>query len=236
MFHLVVDYLDFSWGYTVFLRCNWWSERQLCCDQSCRSSSLDDIHFWGTPRILFTWCYTFLGKSQDPPHLMLYLSGDPPGSSSLEAIPFWGNPQDPPHLMLYLSGESPGSSSLDAIPFWVTPRILLTWCYTFLGNPQDPPHLMLYLSGEPPGSSSLDDIPFYGTPGSSSLDDIPFWGIPQNMRKQWWWGWNTDLCSNKDPSGWIDGVNCCILHIWLGISQYVLPASGNLPGIHLNSI
>ena len=167
---------------------------------------------------------------------MLYLSGETPGSSSLDAIPFWGsprilltwsytflgNPQDPPHLMLYLSGESPGSSSLDAIPFWGTPKILLTWSYTFLGNPQDPPHLMIYLSMEPPGSSSLDDI--------------PFWGIPQNMRKQWWWGWNTDLCSNKDPSGWIDGVNCCILYIWLSISQYVLPASGNLPGIHLNSI
>jgi hypothetical protein len=129
--------------------------------------------------ILFTWCYTFLGKPQDPPHLMLYLSGDHPGSSSLEAIPFWGtprilltwcytflgNPQDPPHLMLYLSGEPPGSSSLDAIPFLGTPRILLTWWYTFLWNPQDPPHLMIYLSGESPkiwgNSGGGDEIQIY---------------------------------------------------------------------------
>jgi hypothetical protein len=34
--------------------------------------------------------------------------------------------EDPPHLKLYLSGEPPGSSSLDAIPFWGIPRILLT--------------------------------------------------------------------------------------------------------------
>ena len=128
-------------------------------------SSLDAIPFWGTPRILLTWCYTFLGE--------------PPGSSSLDAIPFrgiprilltWcytllGNPQDPSHLMLYLSGEPPGSSSLDAIPFWGTPRILLTWWYTFLWNPQDPPHLMIYLSGESPkiwgNSGGGDEIQIY---------------------------------------------------------------------------
>jgi len=33
---------------------------------------------------------------------------------------------DPPHLMIYLSGEPPGFSSVDAIPIWGNPRILLT--------------------------------------------------------------------------------------------------------------